>query len=60
MRALILPPEVREVILCADGDIVGNEAARNAALKFRTEGRRVRICTAPAGQDFNDVLLRAS
>ncbi len=59
MRGLILPPEVREVTFCCDGDIPGNQAGRDAALKFRTEGRRVRICTAPAGQDFNDMLCEA-
>ena len=57
MRGLILPPEVREVTFCCDGDDPGSEAARAAAQRFVREGRSVKICSAPAGRDFNDVLL---
>ena len=57
MTSIELPPEVREVILACDGDIPGNEAGRAAAQRFIDEGRRARICAAPAGLDFNDVLL---
>ena len=59
MRALLLPSEVREVILCADGDQAGHDAAAAAGEKFRVEGRRVRISAPPDGADFNDVLREA-
>jgi putative DNA primase/helicase len=57
MRALDLPDEAREVIVLADGDAPGEAAARDAALRWSHEGRRVRIARPPQGLDFNDVLL---
>lgn len=60
MRTLELPPEVREVVLCADGDEVGETAAEVAAARLVGEGRRARIARPPAGYgDFNDVLVGA-
>jgi hypothetical protein len=56
LRALNLPGEVREVIVLADGDEPGEAAARNAALRWMREGRRVRIARPPWGMDFNDML----
>jgi len=45
----------------ADGDKPGEVAARAAALRWKGEGRRVRIARPPQGMDFNDMLLgRAS
>jgi hypothetical protein len=61
LKALVLPAEARTVVICADNDIngVGQRAARDAALRFATEGRRVKISTPPeAGTDFNDMLRR--
>jgi phage/plasmid primase-like uncharacterized protein len=57
MRALVLPPEVQDVIVCADGDAVGEHAATMAAVRWRSEGREVRIAKAPPGKDFNDLLV---
>jgi putative DNA primase/helicase len=57
LRSLDLPPVVREVIVLADGDDAGESAARTAGLRWRREGRLVRIARPPAGADFNDVLL---
>ncbi len=57
LKAVILPDEVREVIICADGDEVGEKAANDAAQRFLREGRVVRIARAPAGMDFNDLLV---
>jgi putative DNA primase/helicase len=57
LRALELPIDVREVIVLADGDDPGEAAARDAALRWSCEGRRVRIARPPRGFDFNDVLL---
>ena len=57
LRTLDLPEEVRDVIVLADGDDPGEAAARDAALRWNREGRRVRIARPPRGADFNDVLL---
>ena len=56
LKALVLPEEVREVVIAADGDEPGEKAAHHAAQRFLGEGRRVRIARAPKGMDFNDVL----
>ena len=57
LLALDLPPDVRDVIVLADGDEAGKAAARGAALRWKREGRRVRIACPPQGLDFNDMLL---
>jgi putative DNA primase/helicase len=57
LRTLDLPKEVRDVIVLADGDDPGEAAACDAALRWKREGRRVRIARPPRGADFNDVLL---
>ena len=56
LKALDLPPEVREVIILADGDEPGEAAAREAALRWKSQGHSVRIARPPRGLDFNDVL----
>ena len=60
MVSLDLPAQVREVIVLADGDDAGERAARTAALRWRDEGRRVRIARPPRGMDFNDMLIQES
>jgi DNA primase len=55
--ALDLPQTVRDVIVLADGDDAGKAAARGAALRWKREGRRVRIAYPSEGTDFNDMLL---
>ncbi len=61
MRALDLPKSVHDVIVLADGDDPGEAAAQNCALRWKHEGRRVRIARPPKGMDFNDMLtVRAS
>ena len=57
LRALDLPSDVREVIVLADGDEPGEAAAREVALRWKREGRSVRIARPPRGCDFNDMLL---
>ena len=57
LRALDLPEDVREVIVLADGDEAGGAAARECALRWQREGRRVRIACPPQGMDFNDLLM---
>ncbi len=57
LRAVILPPEVKTVIIAADADDAGEVAAQAAARRFIAEGRKVKIARPPKGMDFNDVLL---
>jgi len=56
MRSLVLPREVRDVIVLADGDAGGEAAAMDCGLRWKQEGRRVRIARPPQGMDFNDML----
>lgn len=56
MRALNLPENVRDVIILADGDDAGEAAAQETALRWKLQGRRVRIARPPRGMDFNDML----
>jgi putative DNA primase/helicase len=56
MRSLDLPKQVRNVIVLADGDDAGEAAAKDCALRWTREGRRVRIARPPRGMDFNDML----
>ncbi|MBX3502533.1 MAG: toprim domain-containing protein [Alphaproteobacteria bacterium] len=60
MTLLELPPEVREVIVLADGDDAGEAAALSAARRWLREGRTARIARPPRGLDFNDLLLSPS
>ena len=57
LRSLEIPEHVKEVVILADGDLPGEEAAQYAARRWVSEGRRVRIARPPKGQDFNDLLL---
>ncbi len=57
LRALDLPQDVREVIVLADGDDPGEAAAREAALRWKREGRSVQTARPPRGADFNDILV---
>jgi hypothetical protein len=57
LRALDLPKDVRDVIVLADGDEAGETAARDCALRWKRQGRRVRIARPPQGMDFNDMLV---
>ena len=53
-----LPPEIRSVVIAADADPPGQRAACDAAVRWRAEGRGVRIATPDHfGTDFNDVLM---
>lgn len=52
-----LPPEVRSVVIAADGDDSGRRAANAAGRRWEREGRKVTIYPAPAGRDFNDLLI---
>lgn len=52
---LVLPDGAREVLIAADADQVGLEAAETAAGRWHAQGRTVRIVKPPAGLDFNDL-----
>ena len=56
-HALALPDVVRAVTIAADPDPPGQRAADGAAVRWRAEGREVRILTPDEpGQDFADLL----
>jgi putative DNA primase/helicase len=55
LKALILPQQVREIVIAADPDEQGLKAAREAAMRWWAEGRKVRIAKPPTGLDFNDL-----
>jgi putative DNA primase/helicase len=57
LRTLQLPAEIEQVIVLADSDEPGEAAAANAGMRWKREGRRVRIARPPTSMDFNDVLL---
>ena len=57
LRSLDLPGMIRDVIVLADGDDPGEAAAGECALRWKREGRRVRIARPPRGADFNDMLI---
>jgi len=62
---LVLPPEIRRIVIAADHDVPvkngarpGQEAAQAAARRWRKEGRYVEIAIPDrAGHDFADVLM---
>lgn len=51
-----LPANDAEVIVLADGDDPGEAAARDCNLRWKRQGRRVRIARPPQGMDFNGML----
>ncbi len=58
-KGLTLPPDVRSVVIAADHDKPGIEAAECAARRWQAEGRAVRIVKPDhPGDDFADVLMR--
>jgi len=58
MKSIVLPPSVREVIICADNDPPGVSAAECARQRFVRENRRARVVLPPKGSgDFNEVLM---
>jgi putative DNA primase/helicase len=58
IEKLVLSSNATHVVIAADNDLNGRgqRAAHNAAARWLSEGRRVRIALPPPGSDFNDVL----
>lgn len=56
MRSLRLPPEPDKLIIAADGDTPGRQAAYHLAERARGLGWNVAVAEAPDGLDWNDVL----
>jgi hypothetical protein len=57
-RGVVLPREVRRVVVACDRDLPGIDAAEVAANRWREEGRDVQIASPDSlGADFNDILL---
>ena len=57
LRAAVLPAEIAQIIILADGDAPGEAAAQDCAAQWSAEGRHVSIARPPRGLDFNDVLM---
>jgi putative DNA primase/helicase len=57
-KGLVLPSVVQRVVIAADPDDAGRNAARDAWLRWKAEGRDVQIAQPHCeGRDFNDLLL---
>jgi len=57
-NGLILPDEVRSILIATDRDSAGEKAARAAERRWKAEGRIVRLLwPRKAGVDFNDILM---
>jgi putative DNA primase/helicase len=55
-KGLVLPPDVSRGVVAADPDDAGRGAARDAWIRWRAEGREVRIATPDGSGDFNELL----
>lgn len=56
LEAVQIPKEIREILIAADNDNAGLEAAHNLAHRLALTGARVRVATPPkAGSDWLDV-----
>jgi len=58
-KGLLLPPDIKSVVIAADHDKPGIESAEAAFRRWKSEGRNARIVKPNLrGDDFNDVLMR--
>ena len=57
-KGLILPREIINIIIAVDPDATGRIAARDAWIRWRDEGREVRIALPDGDGDFNDFLTK--
>jgi hypothetical protein len=56
MRALRLPDQIGQLVIAADGDRPGREAANVLANRAHALGWRVSLIDPGEGADFNDIL----
>ncbi len=56
MKALDLPEKPERMMIAADGDLAGKEAAAFLATRATALGWKVSLLVAPDGRDWNDVL----
>ena len=56
INGLSLPPRPGKLVIAADGDPPGREAANALARSAHALGWQVSLMTAPEGQDWNDIL----
>ncbi len=55
-KTIVLPENIRQVILAPDGDDAGRAVIQEAAQRLAGQGREVRAAKLPAGKDWCDVL----
>jgi putative DNA primase/helicase len=63
LAAIIVPPIVRDLVICVDGDSSPAETERvieKAGAFHSARGLRVAVVRPPVGMDFNDVLRRGA
>lgn len=60
LAAVEVPPEVRAVVVLADGDVAGEQSAAKFACRNDRPGCSIKIAFAPRGQDFNDLLMEVA
>ena len=62
LRALVLTPQARRVLIAVDRDLngAGEAAARDAGQRWILEGREVRLAVPPGLGDFNDIVQRGT
>jgi phage/plasmid primase-like uncharacterized protein len=60
-KGVRLPPQIKDIIVAADADRHGLQAAQAAAARWRREGRHVKIAIPnETGCDFNNLLVARS
>jgi hypothetical protein len=58
---IVLPTDIRRVVIASDRDPAGEDAARVAWYRFHREGRSVRVAMPDEGRgDFNDIACARS
>ena len=55
-KTIVLPENIRQVILAPDGDDAGLAVVQEAAHRLTGQGREVRAAKLPPGKDWVDVL----
>jgi hypothetical protein len=57
-KGIVLPTSIRKIVVAADRDAAGYDAARSALFRLKREGREIRVAIPDNdGEDFNNILL---